>query len=108
MADDSERTVKNTIDIEVLKTTSGDTLRGINRICDTMDKDREQNKKSFDGIDRLLRGKDTENPGLIVRVDRLESYSKRIKTAIGSLITATITLGGTLLAWILGLFGSKG
>ncbi len=109
MTDDLDRQVtKNTIDIEVFKNTSGDTLRGINKLCDRMDKDREQNAKSFDGIDKLLRGKDSDNPGIVVRIDRLENFSKRVKGAIGSLITATITIAGTVLAWILGLFGEKG
>ena len=109
MTDDlTKQVMENTINIEVFKKTSGDTLQGINRLCDSMDKDREQNRKSFDGIDKLLRGKDSDNPGLVVRVDRLENFSKRVKGAIGSLITATITIAGTVLAWILGVFGPKG
>ncbi len=106
MADDTEKQLtRNTIDIEVLKQTSGDTLRGVNKLCDHMDKDREQNAKSFDNIDKLLRGKDSENPGLIVKVDRLENFGKRIKGIIGSLITAMIAMAATVLSWALGLFG---
>jgi len=106
MADDlHDKVTKNIIDIEVLKNTSMDVCKGIDKIVDQMDKDRDQNKKSFDGIDRLLRGKDAENPGIIVRMDRLENFSKRVKGAIGSLITATIALAATVLSWILGVFG---
>ena len=106
MSEDVEKRVtENRIDIEVLKNTSQDTLRGVNKICDMADKDREQNRKSFDGIDKLLRGKDSDNPGLMTKVDRLENYSKRIKAAIGLLGTAMIAMIATVLSWILGLFG---
>lgn len=106
MTDELEKRVtENRIDIEILKNTSQDTLRGVIKICDTMDKDREQQAKSFNGIDKLLRGKDSENPGLIMKVDRLENFSKRIKGVIGSLITAMIAMGATVLSWALGLFG---
>lgn len=113
MADDLEKQVaKNTTAIEVFKSSSEDTLRGLTRICDTMDKDRIENKetfdkigKSFSDIDKLLRGKDADNPGLVVKVDRLEHYSKRIKGVIGTLITAMIAMGATVLSWALGLFG---
>ena len=106
MADDLEKQVnKNTFDIGILQKTSGDTLTGVNKLCDQMDKDREQQAKSFNNIDKLLRGKDSENPGLIMKVDRLENFSKRIKGVIGSLITAMITMAATVLSWALGLFG---
>lgn len=106
MADDlGEKVTRNTIDIEVLKNTSMDTCKGIDKICQTMDEDRKQNRKSFDNIDQLLRGKDSENPGLCTRMDRLENFSKRVKAAIGSLITATIAIAATVLSWILGVFG---
>lgn len=117
MTGDTEKQVnQNTIDIGVLKQTSGDTLRGVIKISDTMDEDRKENRKlldedrkenrkSFDNIDKLLRGKDSENPGLVMRVDRLENFSKRIKGILGSLITAMIAMAATVLSWVLGLFG---
>jgi len=87
MPDDLEKQVnQNTSDIRILTKTSDDTLTGVNNLCVQMDKDREQQAKSFNGIDKLLRGKDSENPGLIMKVDRLENFGKRIKGIIGSLI----------------------
>ena len=106
MADELEKQVnQNTLEIGILKKTSDDTLTGVNKLCDQMDKDREQQAKSFDNIDKLLRGKDTENPGLIMKVDRLENWSKRIKGILASLGIAIVGMAGTILSWALGLFG---
>lgn len=110
MPDDTEKQVtRNTMDIEGLKQASGDTLKGVVKLCETMDEDRKQNRKSFDGIDKLLRGKDAENPGIVVQIDRLENSSnrldKKIKNVIGASVTAMIAMAATVLSWALGLFG---
>ena len=110
MADETEKQVtRNTIDIEGLKKASGDTLVGVNKLCETMDEDRKQNRKSFDGIDKLLRGKDAENPGIVVQIDRLENSSnrldKKIKNVIGASVTAMVAMGATVLSWVLGFIG---
>ncbi|MCH7685513.1 MAG: hypothetical protein IH899_02325 [Planctomycetes bacterium] len=98
MTEDVEKQViQNTISIEVLKKTTDDTLSGVNKIHDTID-----------GIDKLLRGKDAENPGLVARVAMLENFSKRVKAAIASMITAIIAMAAAVLSWILGVFGTKG
>lgn len=95
MADDLEKQVtRNTIDIGILKNTSKDTLRGVNKIYEKLD-----------GVDKMLRGKDSENPGLMTKVDRLENWSKRIKGILAFMGAAIVTMAGTVMSWALGLIG---
>ncbi len=110
MADDTEKQVnQNTFDIGILKKTSDDTLTGVNNLRVDLKEYCKQQSKSFDGIDKLLRGKDSENPGLVVKVDRLENSSnrldKKIKNVVGASVTAMIAMAATVLSWALGLFG---
>ena len=94
MTDELEKQViQNASDIRILTKTTDDILTGVNN------------------IDKLLRGKDSENPGLVLKIDRLENSSnrldKKIKNVIGASVTTMIAMAATVLSWALGLF-SKG
>lgn len=59
----------------------------------------EGQSKKLDHLCNRLLGNGGD--GLVVDVDRLKQTSKRLTWWLGSLATATIAVGGTLLAWLL-------
>lgn len=99
---------QNTTNIALLTLKMDTTLEKIDTLCDTISESNEQNQKTFKGIDDALRGKDSENPGLFVRMDRQEKFAERTKkqarTIIGMLGT---TIGGIVVAffsWLISWF----
>ena len=103
----TKEVAKNTTNIALLTQAMGTTNKTIKELCVTIEKNTEQNGKSFKGIDEALRGS-KDNPGLFVRMDRQEQFTKRIKAILGTIITAIVGIITALFVWILGLFESKG
>lgn len=81
----------------------------LNGLCKELESDRIERKKRDEKTHDLLHGKDTENPGLIVEVDRLKMFMARVARHVSwfwGLFAAGLAASvGSLVAWGLGLFG---
>ena len=106
MSDDLTKDVqKNKTNIALLTQKMGQTHEKIDKLCDKIEKDTDQTRKSLKGIDDAFRGKDSENPGLFVRMDRQEQWAKRSKAIIGTIGTALLGMILAFFTWLLGFFG---
>lgn len=92
MTDIAVLTEKMTASNEKMDTTNAN----IEKLCGTIEKNTAQ-------TDEFLRGS-KENPGLLVRVDRLENYASRMKKKFNSIAAVLTTAALAFFSWLLGLW----
>lgn len=56
--------------------------KSIATLCGAIEYDRDERRKRDDMMFRLLHGKDKENPGLIMEIDRIRTWKKRVHSHV--------------------------
>jgi predicted nuclease with TOPRIM domain len=99
-----ERVNRHEVEIQDLKTRldyqlteTRRTNKNLNRLCNELEKDREETRA-------LIYGVDDDNPGLVRKMDRIEGYYQRQKKAWWAMMTAAI---GSGVAWVFNLVQGK-
>jgi len=82
--------------------------RSVDDLCKELAADRTDRKSRDEKVSNTLYGKDTQNPGLIVEVDRLKIFRKRVSGHMnwlwGALAAAIAASVGSLVARAMGVF----
>lgn len=83
----------------------------VRRLCEEAERDRRERRERDKELDQLLHGKDNDNPGLLIEVDRLKSFKSRLKSHVawlwGALGAAFAAIAGSVAAWWLNNVGGK-
>ncbi len=81
--------------------------KAITQLCGEIDKDRQSRNQYQEKLSELLHGKDTENPGLIIEVDRLKNWRRRFGNHVNWLWGVLASAVASAVAWFLSQIGGK-